>query len=188
MALAIGALILASGCAEIRSAKPEEAEALAALRADREQDNVLVEYQKVRKKEVEAKGANPDDLDNAAPLKEESRFKELWEKRKKEVYDGDLIALVEGVVRGRTSQDWTLDHLHTSAGTGAVAALKGLSRVAGVQASADGLTIRVTLRPGKGESVEDAITEVLGALMKSGAAIGTIVRGQKLEEKFLELT
>ncbi len=90
MALAIGALILASGCAEIRSAKPEEAEALAALRADREQDNVLVEYQKVRKKEVEAKGANPDDLDNAAPLKEESRFKELWEKRKKEVYDSKL--------------------------------------------------------------------------------------------------
>ena len=87
-----------------------------------------------------------------------------------------------------TGQDHQILVQLGKAGTGAVAALKGLSRVAGVQASADGLTIRVTLRPGKGESVEDAITEVLGALMKSGAAIGTIVRGQKLEEKFLELT
>lgn len=88
--LAVGGMLLAMGCAEIKTAKPEEAESLAALRADREQDNVLVEYQKVRKKEVEAKGENPDSLDNAAPLKEETRFKELWEKRKKEVYQSKL--------------------------------------------------------------------------------------------------
>ncbi len=88
--IALGALLAATGCAEIRTAKPEDAEGLAALRADREQDNVLVEYQKVRKKEVEAKGENPDSLDNAAPLKEETRYKELWEKRKKEVYQSKL--------------------------------------------------------------------------------------------------
>ena len=86
----LAAMLATTGCAEIRTAKPEDAEALAALRADREQDNVLVEYQKVRKKEVEAKGQNPDDLDNAAPLKAEPRYKELWEKRKKEVYDSKL--------------------------------------------------------------------------------------------------
>ncbi len=90
LTLALGALVLTSACAEIKSAKPEDAEGLAALRADREQDNVLVEYQKVRKKEVQAKGDNPDALDNAAPLKEETRFKELWEKRKKEVYDAKV--------------------------------------------------------------------------------------------------
>ena len=83
---AAGALALTSACAEIKTAKPEDADNLAALRADREQDSVLVEYQKVRKKEVEAKGENPDDLDNAAPLKEEARYKELWEKRRKEVF------------------------------------------------------------------------------------------------------
>ncbi len=41
--------------------------------------------------------------------------------RKKEVYDGDLIALVEEVVRGTVVSQWTLDHLHTSAGTGTIA-------------------------------------------------------------------
>lgn len=81
-----GLLALTTACAEIQTAKPEDADALAALRADREQDSVLVEYQKVRKKEVEAKGENPDNLDNAAPLKEEARYKELWEKRRKEVF------------------------------------------------------------------------------------------------------
>ena len=47
-------------------------------------------------------------------------FKALADK-KKEVYDGDLIALVEEVVRGRTSVSWILEYVHTSAGTGAVA-------------------------------------------------------------------
>ncbi|MEK7413058.1 MAG: 2-isopropylmalate synthase [Planctomycetota bacterium] len=47
-------------------------------------------------------------------------FKALAD-RKKDVYDGDLFALVEEVVRGRTAVSWSLDYLHTSAGTGAVA-------------------------------------------------------------------
>jgi len=75
-----------------------------------------------------------------------------------------------------------------SAGSGAAAALKGLPRVAGVDASSDGLTLRITLRPAKGEKVEDAITEAIAALLKSGATIGTVVRGQSLEERFLQLT
>lgn len=47
-------------------------------------------------------------------------FKNLAD-RKKEVYDGDLIALVEEVVRGNPVHAWKLDHLHTSAGTDAIA-------------------------------------------------------------------
>jgi 2-isopropylmalate synthase len=65
-------------------------------------------------------------------------FKQLADK-KKEIYDGDLIALVEEVVRGATAQAWTLDYLHTSAGTGAVA------------------TATVRLKRG-GETVTDAAT------------------------------
>ncbi len=38
--------------------------------------------------------------------------------RKKEVYDGDLIALVEEVVRGRTVDSWVLDYLHTASSSG----------------------------------------------------------------------
>ena len=84
------AVSLLAACADIKLASPEDAESLARLRADREQENVLVEYQKVRKKEVEAKGENPDNLDNAAPLREETRFKELWEKRQKGVFDAKV--------------------------------------------------------------------------------------------------
>ncbi len=47
-------------------------------------------------------------------------FKQLADK-KKEIYDGDLIALIEEVVRGRTVSVWKLDYLHTSAVAGAAA-------------------------------------------------------------------
>lgn len=60
-ALAVGGLSLgAAGCerlgiAEITKASPKEAEELAQRRADLERDNVLVEYQKARKRDVEAR-------------------------------------------------------------------------------------------------------------------------------------
>jgi 2-isopropylmalate synthase len=44
-------------------------------------------------------------------------FKQLAD-RKKEIYDGDLIALVEKVVRGRTIDTWVLDYLHTASASG----------------------------------------------------------------------
>ena len=47
-------------------------------------------------------------------------FKILADK-KKEIYDGDLIALVEEVVRGNTVSIWSIEHLHTSSGTGTIA-------------------------------------------------------------------
>jgi hypothetical protein len=66
--------------------------------------------------------------------------------------------------------------------------LSGLSRVAGVEASPDGLRLRVTLRLAQGERAEVAITEAVDALIRSGATLGTVVRGHSLEERFLELT
>ncbi|MFW5846260.1 MAG: alpha-isopropylmalate synthase regulatory domain-containing protein, partial [Planctomycetota bacterium] len=47
-------------------------------------------------------------------------FKDLAD-RKKDIYDGDLIALYESSVRGRVIPSWQLVYLHTSAGTGGVA-------------------------------------------------------------------
>ena len=47
-------------------------------------------------------------------------FKNLAD-RKKEIYDGDLFALVEEVVRGTVVPTWKLDYLHTSAGTESIA-------------------------------------------------------------------
>ena len=60
-------------------------------------------------------------------------FKELAD-RKKDIFDADLIALVEQVVRGRTMNVWQLEHLHTSAGTASIATatvtlVKGEERV-----------------------------------------------------------
>jgi 2-isopropylmalate synthase len=47
-------------------------------------------------------------------------FKALAD-RKKEIYDGDLIALVETVVRGVEHSAWKLEHLQHAAGTGSIA-------------------------------------------------------------------
>ena len=47
-------------------------------------------------------------------------FKDLAD-RKKEIYDGDLIALFESVVRGRTIAQWKMTYLQSSAGTASVA-------------------------------------------------------------------
>ncbi|MDA3962455.1 MAG: 2-isopropylmalate synthase [Planctomycetota bacterium] len=47
-------------------------------------------------------------------------FKDLAD-RKKDVYDGDLMALVEQEVRGRSLSIWSLDFLQTSSGSHAVA-------------------------------------------------------------------
>ena len=47
-------------------------------------------------------------------------FKELADK-KKDIFDGDLIALFEQIIRGKTLSTWTLKHLNTSSGTSDVA-------------------------------------------------------------------
>jgi ABC-type multidrug transport system ATPase subunit len=75
-----------------------------------------------------------------------------------------------------------------TAGSGATAALAGLAHVAAVEASPDGLRLRITLKLGPGEPAEAGITEAVSALIRSGATLGTVVRGHSLEERFLELT
>ncbi|HAT11578.1 MAG TPA: 2-isopropylmalate synthase [Planctomycetes bacterium] len=117
-------------------------------------------------------------------------FKTLADK-KKEIYDGDLIALVEEVVRGRTAVAWTLDYLHTSAGTGAVAtatvrlkqgerivtdaatgdgpvdaAISAINRITGVQGSVDDYRLRSITKGG------DAQGEVSIRARINGRAVG----------------
>jgi ABC-type multidrug transport system ATPase subunit len=72
--------------------------------------------------------------------------------------------------------------------SGSLVTLKACPRVAAVNASPDGLTLRVSLRVRQGDTVEEAITEALAALLQSGATVGSVIRGHSLEERFLELT
>jgi ABC-type multidrug transport system ATPase subunit len=73
-------------------------------------------------------------------------------------------------------------------GAEAADALRGLPDVRSVEASEDGLSLRVALRPAAGSDVESAITTVLSALIRRGATIGAVGRGRSLEERFLEVT
>jgi len=117
-------------------------------------------------------------------------FKNLAD-RKKEVYDGDLIALVEEVVRGTTVSAWKLDYLHTSAGTEAVATatvraskdgkqftdaatgdgpvdavVKALNRICGVEGVVEDYRLRAVTRGG------DALGEVSIRANIHGSVIG----------------
>jgi 2-isopropylmalate synthase len=119
-----------------------------------------------------------------------SAFKSLAD-RKKEIYDGDLIALVEEIVRGRTAVAWTMDYLHTSAGTGAVAtatirlrrgdevvtdaatgdgpvdaAVSAINRITGMQGTVDDYRLRSITKGG------DAQGEVSIRAHINGRAIG----------------
>jgi hypothetical protein len=95
LALALGAALALPGCAGIEKAKPEEAVKLAELRADLEQDEALVQYLAVRKKELAAKGEDPDQLDTADPevgknrLRAEERFKKLWNDRRSKKFEAE---------------------------------------------------------------------------------------------------
>jgi len=80
-------------------------------------------------------------------------FKTLAD-RKKEVYDGDLIALVEEVVRGTPLSAWHLDHLHTSSGTATIA-------TATVRMSRDG---RVVTDAATGDGPVDAVVAAMNRI------------------------
>ncbi|MBA3938402.1 MAG: 2-isopropylmalate synthase [Planctomycetes bacterium] len=87
-------------------------------------------------------------------------FKRLAD-RKKEIYDGDLIALIEEVVRGTTLSVWKLDYLHTSAGTEAIA-------TATVRLSKDGTTVTDAAT---GDGPVDAVVKVLQRICGVSAAV-----------------
>ncbi len=113
-------------------------------------------------------------------------FKALAD-RKKEIYDGDLIALVEEIVRGRTAVAWTLDYLHTSAGTGAVATatvrlkrgdetvtdaatgdgpvdavVQAINRICGVQGTVEDFRLRSVSKGGDAQGEVSIRARVLG--------------------------
>jgi 2-isopropylmalate synthase len=116
-------------------------------------------------------------------------FKTLADK-KKEVYDGDLIALVEEVVRGTALSMWTLDYLHTSAGTGAVATatvrlkkgdtvvtdaatgdgpvdavVQSLNRICGVEGTIEDYRLRAVTRGGDAQGEVSIRARISGALV-----------------------
>ncbi|MBA2479619.1 MAG: 2-isopropylmalate synthase [Planctomycetes bacterium] len=105
-------------------------------------------------------------------------FKALAD-RKKEVYDGDLIALVEEVIRGTTVSAWKLDYLHTSAGTEAVAtATVRLSRNGEVvtdAATGDGPVDAVVCALNRICAVAGTVEDYrLRAVTKGGDALGEV--------------
>lgn len=116
-------------------------------------------------------------------------FKALAD-RKKEVYDGDLIALFEEVVRGRAVTAWRLDYLHTSAGTGAVAtatvrlvrgeeahtdaaigdgpvdaAISAINRITGVQGTVEDYRLRSITRGGDAQGEVSIRARINGRLV-----------------------
>jgi 2-isopropylmalate synthase len=84
-------------------------------------------------KRLEALGLAVSDEDLAKVFE---AFKHLAD-RKKEVYDGDLIALVEEVVRGTTLSCWKLEYLHASSSSGEGAGPSAIA-TATVKLSKDG--------------------------------------------------
>jgi len=67
-------------------------------------------------------------------------------------------------------------------------ALSLLDRVQTVEKAPDGDRLRLSLQPGKDETVESAVTAVLKLMIEKGAIVGEVRRGRSLEERFLELT
>ena len=123
-------------------------------------------------------------------------FKALADK-KKEIYDGDLLALVEEVVRGRTAVAWSLDYLHTSAGTGAVATatvrlkrgeqivtdaatgdgpvdavVSAINRICGVQGTVDDFRLRSVSKGGDAQG-EVSIRALIGGRQLGGKGLST---------------
>lgn len=77
-----------SSCAEIPTASDATAQQLAELRANLEEENVLVQYQKKKKEQATREGLDADALyDNAAPLREEPGFKDNWARARKSVME-----------------------------------------------------------------------------------------------------
>jgi 2-isopropylmalate synthase len=82
--------------------------------------------------------------------------------RKKEIYDGDLLALVEEVVRGAAASQWTLEYLHSSSSAGAGAGT-GAMATATVRLSKDG---EVVTDAATGDGPVDAAISALNRICK----------------------
>ena len=111
--------------------------------------------------------------------------------KKKEVYDGDLIALVETVVRGTTVSVWKLDYLHTASASGAGAGT-GAMATATVRLTKDDKTVTdAATGDGPVDAVVSALNRITGvtgmvedyrlrAVTKGGDALGEVSLRAKL--------
>ena len=105
-------------------------------------------------------------------------FKTLAD-RKKEIYDGDLIALVEENLRGATRSVWALEYLQTSAGTSAIATatvtLKKGDQVVTDAATGDGPVDAVVKALNRITEVDGVVEDYrLRAVSRGGDAQGEV--------------
>ncbi len=119
-ALMVGALVLGNltGCAELQPPDAEASARLADLRAELNEESVLVEYQKMRKKQAVRRGENPDQYDNSDKLRAEPQFKAIWAQKRDQYFElfnsrykvlaGDVInrCIMEA---NRDAKAWKID-------------------------------------------------------------------------------
>ena len=88
-------------------------------------------------------------------------FKTLADK-KKELYDGDLIALVEEVVRGRIVDAWVLDYLHTASASGEGAGSGAMATATVRIRKGDRLVTDAATGDGPVDAVVQAVNRICG--------------------------
>jgi hypothetical protein len=85
--LVVAAMLL-GGCAEVPLANQQEADKLANVRADLEQETVLAKYQAKKKDQAHREGKDADALyDDAEQLKSDPRFVEQWKVARQKTFD-----------------------------------------------------------------------------------------------------
>ncbi len=88
---ALCAALMATACAEIEHASPADAEKLATLRAEREENEVLSRFQQKKKEKARAEGRDADALyDDAEPLRQSAEFQAIFAEIKKTLHDAKL--------------------------------------------------------------------------------------------------
>ncbi len=108
LALLAGLLAPAlQGCTEIQLATDPEANELADLRANLEEEAVLVQYQMKKKDQAKREGRDADALyDNAAPLRKEQGFLDNWQMAHKKVLEAKKSEYLKRA--GKTIQRCTI--------------------------------------------------------------------------------
>jgi 2-isopropylmalate synthase len=111
-------------------------------------------------------------------------FKTLADK-KKEIYDGDLIALVEEVVRGNTLAAWTVDYLHTASASGTGAGSGAMATATVRLKKGDQIVTDAATGDGPVDAVVQAVNRICGyigtvedyrlrAVTRGGDALGEV--------------
>lgn len=92
LGVALAAATSLSGCAEVTPATPEQAEQLANIRADLEQDETLAKFQKKKKEQAIREGKDADALyDDAEPLRRDPQFQKNWQNVRKQIFEAKKV-------------------------------------------------------------------------------------------------